>query len=208
MQNEFMSRETTINQLIARYRGAEDAKRYQLYSIDSQKAFAESAKEIMQNIPPTFGACAMLSAAWAAYLQDIYDIPAIVVAGDLKIGNSRIFKCKTNLPGFEEKSKAVINKKWDGHCWIEADGYIGDLSIFRTAYSIDGRSILKSFILKEFGSGRGAMLSPYQQLEEIGMKYVPKYVLTERQINGLIRGLEYMVNDSKRSPEPVKRIPG
>jgi len=185
-------RETTIKQLISRYRGVDDALLYQSFRLNEFPAFAASAKVIMQTIPPSFGACAMLSAAWAAYLRDNHNIPAIVVAGDLKIGKARVFKCKTNLPEFKGSTNTFINKNWVGHCWIEIDGYIGDLSIFRTAYSITGSSILKDFILNEFGYGRGALLSQYSEVEIKGMKYLPKYVLTERQINGLIRGLEFM----------------
>ncbi len=174
----------TINQLISRYRSIDDAKLYSEYTIDDPQQLLEVAREIMRNIPPSFGACAMLSAMWAGYLKDHHGIPAMVVAGDLKISGKTIFKCKKNLPE-ATKSRNIISKSWSGHCWIEVDGWIGDLSIFRTAYQIEEPSVLREFVVASFGHNRGALLSQQRDLPT-GMKYVPKYILSDNQIDSLI----------------------
>jgi hypothetical protein len=183
----------TIKQLISRGRGVEEAEIYELFILENPQALGDSAQELMSNIPPTFGACAMISSIWAAYLKDHFSIPAIVVAGDLKISGRTIFKCKKNLPD-PTKSGNIISANWDGHCWIEIDGWIGDLSIFRTAYQIQGASHLKEFILSNFGSGKGALISPKSDLPT-GMKYIPKYVLKESQIDSLVHGLSHQMEN-------------
>jgi hypothetical protein len=57
------------------------------------------------------------------------------------------------------------------------------------ADAIDSPSVLNQFIMNKFGQGRGALLSPVGQLQTIGMDYIPKYVLNDAQINGLVAGL-------------------
>ena len=184
-----MSRDKTLSQLITRYLGKDEAKKYHEYALENVDPLGEAAKIILSTFPDTIGLCASLSAAWTAYLQDKYEIPAITVAGDLKIGKVKVFKSKTNVPSSVKSGKSK-NKVWDGHCWIEIDGLIGDLSIFRTAYSISYPSVLKEFVIRKFGSGKGVLVSSHKDLEEKGMKYIPRYVLNEHQINPLIRGLE------------------
>lgn len=183
----------TIKQLISCGRGINDAERFEQFTLQSPQVLAETAQEIMSNIPPSFGACAMISSMWAAYLNDNYSIPAIVVAGDLKVKGKTIFKCKKNLPE-PTKSGSIISANWDGHCWMEIDGWIGDLSIFRTAYQIQGVSHLKEFVLSNFGSGKGAFLCRKNDLPT-GMKYIPQYVLKDTQIDYLVGGLAYQMEN-------------
>lgn len=187
-------REKLVRQLITRYRGLSAADEYFSYRLENLDVLASTAKKFMSIIPPSFGECAQMSASWAGYLQDKHSIPAIVVAGDLKISGKKVFKCTKNLPD-AKKTQKFITGKWNGHCWIEIDGYIGDLSIFRTAYAINGSSVLKDFIISNFGFGRGAMLSPYQDLPE-GMQYKPKFILKDNQINALIAGMSYKIENS------------
>lgn len=184
-------RTPSIEQLVARYKGVNEAELFNNFTLQNPQFLCDSAKDIMTNVPPSFGACAMISAMWAGYLKDHYSIPAIVVAGDLKVSGLTILKCKKNLPE-PTKSGNIVSGKWDGHCWIEIDGWIGDLSIFRTAYQIEGQSVLKSFVLSYFGSGKGALISPKSDLP-VGLKYIPKYVLKENQIDSLIAGLSYQI---------------
>lgn len=184
-------RNKILRQLIMESRGSPEVEKYEMFRLIDPQPLAVTAKELMSIIPPAFGACAMLSASWAGVLQDQYSIPAIVVAGDLRINEHTVFDCKKNLPDFDSPGKLVADN-WDGHCWIEIDGYIGDLSIFRTAYAIERSSLLKDYITTNFGHGRGAMLSPYEQVPE-GMQYIPKFVLNDNQINGLIAGMGYQL---------------
>ena len=182
-------RNRNLKQLIARYRGVPEADEYDSFKLENPQVLADTASELMANIPYSFGACAMMSASWASFLQDHYGIPAMVVAGDLKIEGTRVFKCKKNLPEVGTPGK-LIPDAWDGHCWIEVDGFIGDMSIFRTAYAVVDPSKLKNYIIATFGHGRGTMICPYNKLPD-GMKYIPKFVLKNSQIDGLIAGMRY-----------------
>ena len=195
-------RSTIIKQLISRSRGITEAEKYSAYNMVNIQSLYESAKTILSDIPPSFGQCALMSACWAGYLQDHYSIPAIVVVGDLKVKGSRVFKCKNNLPESTNSGKFIINNNWNGHCWIEIDGIIGDLSIFRTAYAIDKPSILKDFIVSNFGYGRGAMVCHSNDLPE-SMQYVPKFVLKDNQINGLLAGLRYQIENDTGIYKPT-----
>jgi hypothetical protein len=77
-------------------------------------------------------------------------------------------------------------------CRLEIDGWIGDLSIFRIAYQLQGQSVLKDFVISNFGHGRETVITPKDDLL-IGLKYKPKYVLNEKQIDGLRAGLMHQI---------------
>ena len=161
--------------------------------LEDLELLGRTGREVLSDVPPRSGDCAMLSALWASGLNEYYSMPAMVVAGDLKINGRKAFNCKKNIPTSND-SMRTIKEKWDGHCWIEVGGYIGDLSIFRTAYSLGENSNLKNFILSEFGEGRGILVSNKEGLPN-GMEYVPKYVLNDQRIAGLLRGLELQMEN-------------
>jgi hypothetical protein len=188
----FFMQNKTLKQLILRARGISEAEKYFAYTLENPQILVETARELMQITSPTAGFCTFLSASWAGFLQERYSIPAIVVAaGDLKIKGSTIFRCKKNLPEASKSGKTIAGK-WDGHCWIQVDNFIGDLSIFRTAYSLTQPNILTDYIISNFGMGRGAMLGRNNELPE-GMQYIPKFVLNDNQVNGLINGMGHIL---------------
>jgi hypothetical protein len=80
------------------------------------------------------------------------------------------------------------NDAWDGHCWIALGPYVGDASLFRTAYGLQEDSNLRSAVLDEFGPGRGLLLMPWAEAAKAGFEYIPKYVATEVELTGLIQG--------------------
>lgn len=129
----------------------------------------------------------MISAGFVAALKSYYSIPAIAVIGDLYINGTPVFKCKKNIPT-PSRDNPTIREHWDGHCWVEVGGYICDLSLFRSAYALKGPSLLKNFIINNFGEGKGAILLPLNNLPQ-GMDFIPKYVLNESQISGILSGL-------------------
>lgn len=184
-------RQIELRQKIARSRGIAESVSFFEKEFHDPTPFGEAAKVILSRVPPSFGSCVMLSSAWASYLKDHYSISAIVVAGDLKISGARVFRYKEKLP--ERKAKGrLIRKSWGGHCWVEVNGYLGDLSIFRTAYAIGGPSLLKDFIENRFGAGRGALLSPISKLPD-GMLYVPQQVLKDSQVDMFTASLSYQL---------------
>jgi hypothetical protein len=177
-----------IAKLIQRDVGHADAELFEKFRLSGTEALADTARELLAHTPPLFGQCAAMSAMWAALLRDRHHIPAMVVAGDLIIEGCTVFLCDRNIPNPLTESELRI-PDWEGHCWMEIANYIGDISIFRTARNIDRPSVLRRFIEQRFGLNRGMMLLPRSSLNDLSMKYVPKYVLTESQMNGLIAGM-------------------
>lgn len=81
------------------------------------------------------------------------------------------------------------NPSWNGHCWISFGDCVGDLSVFRTAYSSQAPQVLQQVVLERFGPDKGLLLSSVKAAAERGLTYVPRYVLTETQLNGLLLGV-------------------
>jgi len=88
------------------------------------------------------------------------------------------------------RSLDVSNGAWDGHCWMALGHYVGDASVFRTAYALPENSNLRRAVLEEFGRGRGLFLMPWTEATRIGFEYIPKYVASETELTGLIKGAD------------------
>jgi hypothetical protein len=146
-------------------------------------------KEILTHVPPMPGACTLMSALWTARVRDKLNLPAFCVAGDLLIGEQIIWGDRASTT---ENVAAVfqgIKLDWEGHCWMYVGDYLADASIFRTAYSVHSPPLLNRFIVERFGRGRGMWLGTQEGVDASGLVYVPKHVLTESQVNGVIAGL-------------------
>ena len=114
---------------------------------------------------------------------------AFAVAGELYIGNNRIFGSDT-IADTIERDIDGSNPSWDGHFWVAIGSLIVDLSIFRTAYSDGCSPVLKSFVHEQFGSGRGLLVADNEMLEtDLGIRYVPHAVLTEEQVSAHFAGI-------------------
>lgn len=174
------------------------ADQWASFVLPDTSILAETGQFIMANVPPQRGHCAMLSSAWAMMLRENFDIPALVVCGDLYAGQQLIFKSKNNIPDFSAKApNQVVSFEVDGHCWLDIGGYICDLSIFRTAYAIDQEHALAKFVNQRFGAGRGIFICPYELLGSSGFKYVPKSVLKDSQVEALWQGLGYQIRSGQ-----------
>ena len=184
-------RDKLIYKEMAKGFGVEAAKTYQTYQLTNFDALPQTAREIMATIPPVPGACAILSAVWVSILNERFGIPAIAVAGEIKVGNARMFHCKKNIPINPMLEEDQFQIDWKGHCWVEVDDYIGDLSLFRTAYALDKNTYLRSFIETNFGSNRGALIFPSEQ-KPTGLSYKPKYVLDRPRLNMLTASAEVL----------------
>lgn len=191
------SRQQVLRALIARDRGDDEAQRYERFQGTDFSRAGDLGRELLAHTPVLHGACAAMSAAWVALLRDRHDVPAVVVAGDLIIEGFTIFVCDRNVPLSTDVTDMT---PWDGHCWIEIDGHVGDASIFRTARTLHRPSRLTDFIERQFGLERGLMLAEHADLVRAGMSYVPKYVLTETQINALLAGLKHQVELAYAKP--------
>ena len=180
-------REKLIEKIVCRDRSKEEFLRYSSYSCHSLDIFSEPVTGVLSSIRPSLGACVMMSAGLVSVLECHYSIPAIAVLGDLKIDGSYIFKCGGNVPKGNSEKK-IIAQNWDGHCWVEVDSIILDLSIFRTAYKIKHPSLLKDYLISKFGTGRGAFVSPVESLPQ-ELEFIPKFVLNDNQLREVLAGL-------------------
>ena len=180
-------RDHLYNLIRASYSQAE-AERY--FAFDSARAnlknVASIGSEVLVQLSPMASACAPMTAVWVTLIQKRLGVPAYCVAGDLIVEGRIIFggMSDTELATAFDKS----NSSLDGHCWLGFGEYVGDLSVFRTAYLPQGPKTLLKVVLEKFGPGKGLLLCTGQDAANAGLKYVPKYVLTQAQLNGLLGG--------------------
>ncbi len=180
-------RDQIIKKIVHRDISIEAYDEYSSFSLSSPAAITEVVRNTLASIPPAFGSCVMISAGLVAALRALHSIPAVAMLGDLLIEDIPVFKCNGNLP-MPRYDGEVIEASWDGHCWVEVAGMICDLSVFRSAYAIQRPSLLKTFVLEQFGTGKGALMSYPEQLPQ-GMEFVPKHALSDFQIRCVLEGL-------------------
>lgn len=155
---------------------------------------AEAGKAVLQVFPYKAGACALMSAMWIASIRDNTKYPIHAVAGSLFIDGYHLF----GRDAAANQTKGAFNGTnldWDGHCWIIFGNLIGDISLFRTAYSDNSPRVLKEKVISVFGEGRGLFVMSYDATLEYGIRYEPKYVLTDDEITGLCKGIFSMIEN-------------
>lgn len=180
-------------QLVAQFRGPEDAQLWSDCAISNPGILASSGREILASVPPALGYCVLLSATWASILRQRHAIPAIAVVGDLSVDGRTIFSATEHPPDGTQSGLIEFND-WPGHCWIEVGGYIGDISIFRTAYAAPRTHPLSCFVLRHFGPGKGILLATPDQASELGFSYTSRSVLTDLQNDAFVAGLGHLLN--------------
>jgi hypothetical protein len=156
--------------------------RYVLSNADMQ-AIKQAGKDILAHIPQIPYACAHMSALWGSLIRDTTSIPTHVVAGNLFIESKKIFFSNASTEEVKQTFESS-NASWDGHVWVSFAGTIGDISLFRSAYAEPNEHWLHQLIIQAFGKGRGLLLAPPSN-----MLYEAKYVLTDENINALLKGM-------------------
>lgn len=175
--------------LIETHYSKADAQAYREF-VPSQlalKQFEAIGLEVLDNFPWIPNACALMSATWAALVRDKTEYPVHQVAGGLTVDGVRVYG-----DDLENREVASVfsesNLDWDGHSWVAFGEYLGDISIFRTAYSDKAPPTLKEAVIRNFGQGKGLVVAKSAKLANIGFDYVPKYVLSDDKIFELFRG--------------------
>jgi len=148
-------------------------------------------REILLRTPKLPYACAHLSALWGAVVKDNTNIPVDVIAGNLTIKGKKVFY-SNDSPAKVAQAFQESNFAWDGHVWVSFAGTIGDLSIFRSAYSEAEDHWLHQLIVTEFGKGRGLLLGCPPNME-----YADKYILSDNEITSLIQPLVHLFKESE-----------
>lgn len=184
-----MSRDQNLKAVLAQNLEQEQITNFLSYQLtEDDKAFIQTAvKDVLRNMPPKAFNCTQISAIWAAIIADHSTIPVSVICGDLHYNSKKIFVCKEPLPTGEERTDII--GEWDGHCWLEFGGFIADASFFRTIYYGSVPKTLKEMVVNQFGEGRGSIIATPEQLQQNGFEFIPKYRLSELQINGIIQGI-------------------
>jgi hypothetical protein len=189
-----------LSELIKQSYSEKEASTYVEYSLTQEdcKLIVESAKLVLLNFPSIPNCCAPMSAIWTAMLRDRtdIDIPVHMVAGNLDMMGKRIFGDNKNMLNMNQ-AFSESNLDWDGHCWVVFGYYIGDISLFRTAYSEQSPEWLRKMVRDRFGEGRGMLLATPSQMLEHGLIYTPSYVLKDLQITGLVKSIELIVKQHR-----------
>jgi hypothetical protein len=146
---------------------------------------ASMGKQLLRTIPTLPSICASMSSKWYEFIKFHTTVPVYVVTGHLQIGSYPLFTQKVpinSLPFDRETFEG-----WDGHCWIEFGGYIGDISIFRTVYAESfPHQNFKSQFLSLFGANQECIFAKVTDLETAGLSYIPVNVLNESAITRLV----------------------
>jgi hypothetical protein len=149
-----MSSRADIQKLIADSFGLEAGQTWAVFA--SSPRHVEVLKRVGQDVlkvyPRRPGACALMSALYALYLEKPNVAPAYVVAGSLYIEETRVFGQDGNIDGKNRFSTS--NLSWNGHAWIVSGDCLADVSIFGTAYSKFSPPILATCVEREFGKGK------------------------------------------------------
>jgi hypothetical protein len=130
--------------------------------------------------------CLPLSAILYALLKDKHGIESSLVAGSLSFKDTIIFKPDFSISGINNASLQT----WAGHAWVELNGFIIDLSLFRTIYSDSFTKPCKDELISKFGLGRGAIIAPHQTMKDDGLLYTPAETLTDDDATGIIKGTQ------------------
>jgi hypothetical protein len=149
------------------------------------QSIADVGKEVLQMLPHKAGACAHLTACWVTIVRERLQLPVKQMVGHLTVNGTLVFgrpKEKLQVP------LAGSVENWDGHSWLTYEEYIGDISIFRTAYSSVSPLLLKEVILQHFGEGRGLLLARMSDCQQTGISYLPMRELADSEIEGLKLG--------------------
>jgi hypothetical protein len=175
-----------LGTMIAASQGWPAAKAVKAYCpTDADKAtVANLARDLLDIYPDTIGACAPMSAAFAAGLERVLSAPIQVVAGSLFADGTRVFGGDAPFDGAASFAEGDLD--WDGHVWVMIGAYVADISLFRTAYSRFAHPVLGRHVAATFGHGKGMYFDAWRHTTRLGLRYAPRHVLTRAQVDGLL----------------------
>ncbi len=151
----------------------------------SQLQLNQLVTEILQNVENKPFLCLPMSALLYANLIDRYKVKSKLVTGNLLFEGQFIFKQDFSVNSVVTETYT----EWSGHAWIDINGMIIDLSIFRTLYSeLFTKEHIKGKLVRNFGTGRGCLIIPPASINDTGLTYEPVDVLTDDQATAIIAG--------------------
>lgn len=146
---------------------------------------ASMGRQLLITIPTLPSICASMSSKWYEFIKFHTSIPVCVVTGHLEIQKQSLFTQKVHINSLPFDSENF--EGWDGHCWIEFGGYIGDISIFRTVFADTfPHPNCRNWFLSKFGENQECILAKVDDLEIAGLSYIPVNVLSQSEITRLV----------------------
>jgi hypothetical protein len=146
---------------------------------------ASMGRQLLRTIPTLPSVCVSMSSKWYEFIKFHTTIPVCVVTGHLKVQNQSLFTQKVPINSLPFDSETF--EGWNGHCWIEFGGYIGDISIFRTVYAESfPHPNFRKWFLSRFGENQECLFAKVTDLEDAGLSYIPVNVLNESEITRLV----------------------
>lgn len=152
------------------------------------KLVQTEALDVLTNMPNKPFFCLPMSALLYALLRDKHGLDAYLITGDLTYRGQYVFKQDFSIT----KGDHSVFKTWAGHAWVEVDGFVWDLSFFRTLYSKEFNKPYMEQLIALFGTGRGLLAVPGREVENTGLKYHAIDTLSYDLATGIIKGIEHM----------------
>jgi len=174
--------------LIAASCGQPAADAYAAFQMtdEARSAMIEVGTALLRQHPPFPGACALMSALYVQGLRARLSCPVHLVAGELDVDGVRVFG-RTGLLS-EPMPFLRSDLDWDGHMWVMVGDYVADISLLCTGRSPEGHPSLKCMMAREFAAQDGLVIVKMADARRLGLDYLPDYVLTQEEIEGLERG--------------------
>jgi hypothetical protein len=169
--------------MIAASHSSEAMEGFRGYEPDDQAfaIFREMVQGMLHVVPPAGSSCAIMSALLSASLEEPLGTLVPVIAGALKLDGEYMYGSDRGFDGRRVFS-GEEGEDWDGHCWILFGEYIVDVSLGRTAREGHCRAQLAQRIVSKFGAHAGMIALTEKGARDVGMRYLPRYVLTPDQV--------------------------
>ena len=142
--------------------------------------FEEMSKGMLTTVRPEGSSCVLMSALLAISLEEPLGTVIPVIAGALKLDGDYMYGSNRSFDGQDVFSKGEID--WDGHCWLLVGDYIVDISLGRTARHGHCRAVLAERVISAFGEHVGMIAVTEVGARKVGLRYLPRYVLTRDQV--------------------------
>lgn len=161
----------------------ETMEQFRDYDPDDQAfaMFCDMSQGMLDVVPPAGSSCVTMSALLSVSLEKPLGIAIPVVAGALKLDGDYMYGRDRGFDGRRVFS-GEDGEDWDGHCWILFGEYIVDISLGRTAREGHCRAPLAQRIVSEFGPQIGMIALTEKGARDVGLRYLPRYVLTPDQV--------------------------
>lgn len=152
------------------------------YALDDQafNIFEEMSKDMLTTVRPEGSSCVLMSALLSISLEEPLGTVIPVVAGALKLDGEYMYGNNRSFDGQHVFSTNEID--WDGHCWLLVGDYIVDISLGRTARQGHCRAVLAQRVFSAFGEHVGMIAVTETGARKVGLRYLPRYVLTPDQV--------------------------